>query len=101
MYIISYLHLTVKKIPSDTLALVGFSCGSIDPFYDIDPFDQKKEDFNITSVVNCASEEYVEKERVFLATDDDHNDNGEFLPGAIRSVDSAEGEENDEETEDN
>ena len=45
--------------------------------------------FNITSEVNCASEEYVEKERIFAAIDDDDN-NGEFLPGAISSIDDSE-----------
>ena len=79
--------------------MAKFSDGSIDPFYDINPFDQREVGLNITLVVNCASEEYVEKERVFLATDDDNN-NGEFLTGAIRTDDSAE-EENDEEVEQN
>ena len=37
---------------------------------------------------------------VFAATDDNDKNDGEFLPGAIRSDDSA-GEENDEEMEDN
>ena len=54
--------------------------------------------FNITSEVNCASEEYVEKE-IFAAFDDD-NENDEFLPGAISSSDDSE-EENDEEIENN
>ena len=53
--------------------------------------------FNITSVVNCASEGYVNKERVFATTDDDDDDDDdedddddddddddEFLPWAIR-----------------
>ena len=79
--------------------MAKFSGGSIDPFYDINPFDQREVGLNITLVVNCASEEYFEKERVFLATDDDNN-NGEFLTGAIRTDDSAE-EENDEEVEQN
>ena len=62
-------------------------------------------DFNITSFVNCASSyySYVKKERVFAAThdddDDDDDDDDEYLPGAIRSKDSA--EENDEEIEGN
>ena len=79
--------------------MARFSGGSLDPFYDMNPFDQREVGFNITLVVNCASEEYVEKERVFLATNDDNN-NGEFLTGAIRTDDSAE-EENDEEVEQN
>ena len=54
--------------------LSGFSGGSIDPFHDIDPFDQAEANFNITPVVNCTSEEYVEEERVFAATDDDDDD---------------------------
>ena len=55
--------------------------------------------FNITSEVNCASEEYVEKEIIFAAFDDDY-ENDEFLPGAISSSDNSE-EENDEEIESN
>ena len=39
-------------------------------------------------VVNCASGEYVEKERVLAATNDDNN-NVEFLPGLIRRDESA------------
>ena len=66
--------------------------------------------FNITSEVNCTSEEYVEKE-ILVAIDgyddddnddddddDDDSDDGEFLPGAISSSDYSE-EENDEEIE--
>ena len=45
-----------------------FSGGFIDLFYDMDPFDQGEVSFSITSVVNCVSEECVEKERVFAAT---------------------------------
>ena len=58
--------------------------------------------FNITSEVNCTSEEYVEKEIILVAIDgyDDDNDDGEFLPGAISSSDYSE-EENDEEIENN
>ena len=33
------------------------SGGSIDLSYDLDPFNQGEVDFNITSVVNCSSEE--------------------------------------------
>ena len=49
-----------------TKGLAAFSVGSNDPFYD--PFDQEEVDFDILSVINCASEGYVEKERVFAAT---------------------------------
>ena len=64
--------------------------------------------FNITSEVNCTSEEYVEKEIILVAIDgydddnddDDDSDDGEFLPGAISSSDYSE-EENDEEIENN
>ena len=56
---------------TSTIGLVGFFDGSIDPFNDIDPFDQREVDFNITLVGNCISREYVEKERVFAATNDD------------------------------
>ena len=85
---------------SDTLTggSSGFSGGSIEPFYD--PFDQGEANFNIMSAVNCASEEYDEKERVFAATDNDGS-NGEFLTGAIRSDDSTADEENNEGIEEN
>ena len=76
-----------------------FSDSFVDPYYEIDPFDQGEVHFNITSEVNCASEEYVEKERIFAAIDDDDN-NGGFFPGAINSSDDSE-EENDEEIENN
>ena len=56
--------------------------------------------FNITSEVNCASEEHVEKEIIFAAFGDDNENDGEFLPGAISSSDDSE-EENDEEIENN
>lgn len=74
---------------SDALinGLTGFSGGSMDPFYDIDPFDQREVGFNIMPVVNCASGEYVEKERMLAATNDDNN-NVEFLPGPIRRDES-------------
>ena len=44
-----------------TKSLAGFSVGSNDPFYD--QFHQEEVD-----VINCASEDYVEKEIVFAAT---------------------------------
>ena len=81
--------------------MAGFSGSFVDPHYEIDPFDQGEVHFNITSEVNCASEEYVEKHRIFAAIDDDDDDNdGEFLPGAISSSDDSE-EENHEEIENN
>ena len=49
-----------------TKGLAASSVGSNDPFYD--PFHQEEVDFNILSVINCASEEYLKKERVFAAT---------------------------------
>ena len=80
----------------------------MDPYYEIDPLDQGEVHFNITSEVSCASEEYAEKERIFVVIDcddddDDDNDDdndGEFLPGAISSSDDSE-EGNDEEIENN
>ena len=66
----------------------------------IDPFDQGEVHFNITSEVNCVSEEYVKKERTFAAIDDDDDNDEEFLPGTISSSDDSE-EENDEEIENN
>ena len=89
---------------SDALerGLAGFSDSFVDPYYEIDPFDQGEVHFNITSEVNRASEEDVEKERIFAAIDDDDDDDndGEFLPGVISSSDDSE-EENDEEIENN
>ena len=90
---------------SDALerGLAGFSGRFVYPYYEIGPFDQGEVHFNITSEVNCASEEYVEKHRIFAAIDDDDDDDdndGEFLPGAISSSDDSE-EENDEEIENN
>ena len=48
---------------SDALerGLAGFSGRFVYPYYEIGPFDQGEVHFNITSEVNCASEEYVEK----------------------------------------
>ena len=80
-----------------TKGLAGFSGDSTDPFYHIHPFDQGEIDFNITSVVNCESEEYIE--RVFAATNDFNNDGGD-LGMAIRSDDLRE-KENDEKIDDN
>ena len=89
---------------SDALerGLAGFSGRFVYPYYEIGPFDQGEVHFNITSEVNCASEEYVEKHRIFAAIDDDDDDDndGEFLPGAISSSDDSE-EENHEEIKNN
>lgn len=63
-------------------------------------FNQGEVNFNIPPVVNCTSEEYIEKERVLAATDDNDND-GELLPWTIITDDSAEEEENDEEIDSN
>ena len=79
--------------------LAGFSSSFIDLYYEIDPFDQEEVHFNFTSEVNCASEEYVDKKRIFGAIDDDDND-VEFLSGSISSSDDSE-EENNEEIENN
>ena len=85
--------------------LAGFSGSFVDLYYEIDPFDRGEVHFNIISEVNCASEEYVEKEKILAAIDDDDDDDdddndGEFLPGAISSSHDSE-EENDEEIENN
>ena len=45
--------------------LAGICSSFVDQYYEIDPFDQGKVHFKITSEVNCAPEEYVEKERIF------------------------------------
>ena len=47
--------------------LIGFL---IDPFNEIDPFDQTIE-INMTSAVRRMSEEYIIKEKVFLDYDSD------------------------------
>ena len=80
--------------------LAGFSGSFVDLCYEIDPFDQGDVHFNITSEMDSASEEFVEKERISAAIDDDDNNDGEFLPGAISSSDDSE-EENDQEIENN
>ena len=61
---------------SDALerGLAGFSGRFVDPYYEIDSFDQGEVHFNIITEVNCASEEYIEEERIFAAIDDDDND---------------------------
>ena len=90
-----------RNIECPRNGLAGFSGSFVDLHYEIDSFNQEEVHFNITSEVNCASEEYVEKHRIFAAIDDDDDDNdGEFLPGAISSSDDSE-EENDEEIENN
>ena len=43
-----------------------FSDSFVDPYYEIDPFDQGEVHFNITSDVNNASEEHVEKKEYLL-----------------------------------
>ena len=78
--------------------MAGFSGSFVDPYYEIDPFNQGEVHFRITSEVNSASEKYVEKGRIFAAIDDDDDNDGEFLPGAISSSDDSE-DENDEEIE--
>ena len=92
--------------------MAGFFGSFVDLYYEIDSFYQGEVHFNITSEVNCTSEEYVEKEIILAAIDgyddddndddddDDDNDDGEFLPGAISSSDYSE-EEDDEEIENN
>ena len=89
--------------------MAGFSGSFVDLYYEIDSFYQGEVHFNITSKVNCTSEEYVEKEIILVAIDgyddnddddDDDDDDGEFLPGAISSSDYSE-EEDDEEIENN
>ena len=93
-----------RNIECPRNSLAGFSGSFVDLYYEIDSFYQGEVHFNITSEVNCTSEEYVEKEIILAAIDgyddDDHdNDDGEFLPGAISSSDYS--EEDDEEIENN
>ena len=71
-------------------SLAGLSSSFVDPYYEIDSFDLGEMHFNITSEVNCASEEHVEKERIFVAIGDDDDNDGGFLPGAISSSDDSE-----------
>ena len=67
--------------------MAGFSGSFVDPYYEIDPFDQGEVHFNITLEVNCASKDYVEKERTFAAVDGDDDDNDEeFPPGPLAVV---------------
>ena len=54
--------------------MAEFSDSFVDPYYEIDSFDQGEVHFNIITEVNCASEEYIEEERIFAAIDDDDND---------------------------
>ena len=60
---------------SDALerGLAEFSGSFVDPYYEIDSFDQGEVHFNITSAVNWTSEEYAEKQRIFAAIDDENN----------------------------
>ena len=99
-----------RNIECPRNSLAGFFGSFVDLYYEIDSFYQGEVHFNITSKVNCTSEEYVEKEIILVAIDgyddndddddDDDDDDGEFLPGAISSSDYSE-EENDEEIENN
>ena len=72
--------------------MAGFSGSFVDLYYEIDSFYQGEVHFNITSEVNCTSEEYVEKEIILAAIDgyddddDNDNDDGEFLPGPLEVV---------------
>ena len=68
--------------------LAGFSRRILDPYSDIDPFDQEEIDFNITSIVTVPSEEYVEQERVINENDSDD----EYLPNAISHEDEGDDE---------
>ena len=117
MYLINYPHLNGRNKSwldgkSDALekGLAGFSDSFVDPYYQINPLDQGEAHFNMNCEEYVASEEYVEKKRIFAAiddgndddNDDDNNDDndGEFLLGAISSSDDSD-EENDEEIENN
>ena len=75
--------------------LEGFSARHIDPFYDLDPFDQEII-FTETSFVSPPSEEYVELERVIqeFETEDDTNAR-EYLPGVDFEVEGDESYEDD------
>ena len=99
MYIINYPHLQVKQqywqggiSNALTKGLAGFSSSFIDPFYGFNSFYQREVCFEIALAVNCRSEQYAEKERVFATTDDDDddddNDDSEFLSGVIITDDS-------------
>ena len=76
--------------------LEGFSARHIDPFYDLDPFDQEII-FTETSFVSPPSEEYVELERVIqeFETEDDTNAR-EYLPGVDFEVEGDESYEEDD-----
>ena len=81
--------------------LSGFSCNVLDPYDDIDHFDQGEIGFSITSVVSAASEEYIEKERVVVSSDDQDDENdSEYIPNVVIAENESEEEEEDEESED-
>ena len=82
-----------RNIECPRNSLAGFSGSFVDLYYEIDSFYQGEVHFNITSEVNCTSEEYVEKEIILVAIDgyddddnDDDNDDGEFLLGPLAVV---------------
>ena len=62
--------------------------GFLDPFDDIDLFNQGEINFNMMSVVSVASKEYVEKEGVVTVHDDDDNDGEYLLNTAIPEVEN-------------
>ena len=46
--------------------MARFSGSFVDPYYEIDPFDQGEVHFNITSEVNCASVKNMLKKKEYL-----------------------------------
>ena len=74
-----------SRISDDlTNDLVGFSSGSVNPFYNVDQFHQEEVNFSLV-VVNCASEKCVDKERVFATSYNDGSakeENDEEIKGS-------------------
>ena len=76
--------------------LKEFSYNVLDPYDDIDHFDQGEIRFPITSVVSAASEEYIENERVIVSDDQDDVNFSEYNPNiAITEIESDEEEEDE------
>ena len=73
-----------------------FSYNVLDPYDDIDHFDQGEIRFPIISVVSAASEEYIENERVIVSDDQDDVNFSEYNPNiTITEIESDEEEEDE------
>ena len=61
--------------------LIGFTGESMDPFHDLDPFDQVDIQIEITCTRSFSSEEYINPE-----CEDESEDDDQYLPGALRNL---------------